>query len=89
MVPELVELLQWRGGELILTNRHFHELQTLDTDLDATCSVRMTDGSLVVAGEVGDDAEVRLYRQGGGLWHRYWAKKIDDARVFDVAARPG
>lgn len=85
-VPELVELLLWHGGELVLTNRHFHELQTLDTDpLDVTSSVRMADGSLVVAGEVGDDAEIRLYRQGGGLWHRYWAKEIKDARVLDVA----
>ncbi len=57
-----------------------------DEPLDVTSATMLSDGSLVLVGSVGEDAEVRLYRELHGSWVRYWVRNFPDTMLHGAAA---
>lgn len=54
--------------------------------LDITSATMLADRSIVFVGSVGKDSEVRLYREVGGSWQRYWVRTFEDTVLHDSAA---
>lgn len=54
--------------------------------LEITSATMLADRSIVFVGSVGKDSEVRLYREVGGSWQRYWVRTFEDTVLHDSAA---
>ncbi len=57
----------------------FHDSEPIET---VSASFVGSD-AVVVAGR----EQVRFYRKHSGVWHRYWSREFEEARIFDVAPR--